>query len=322
MLLLAIVLTLVASFLVAPSTVAAAPPAPQAQQPPPMTEAADVPSARSTSRLNGRPIEALSEHTESSNVSVNPDCTVTTELHAAPVRMKLGDTWVPIDLTLASAGDVVRANAHPRDLTLSAGGTDGQVEVAKIKQGDTEVALQWKGKLPAPELVGDTATYREVRPGGNLVIRATRTGFAPSLQGAKAEFSYRTKGIEQRADAAASLWDGPSVTSAADPGGRSLRVGVDKTSLRFDLGFLRGKRVLDAKVWLLATKAATCDKRRIELWDAGQQAATPAGSKEVGCESGWVGTDVSALAQRAALDLKTSAAAASSARHTALVYRG
>ena len=39
------------------------------------------------------------------------------------------------------------------------------------------IALGWEGALPEPVLTGSSATYPDVRPGTDLVVKATRAGF-------------------------------------------------------------------------------------------------------------------------------------------------
>lgn len=48
--------------------------------------------------------------------------------------------------------------------------------------GASRIAVQWKGELPTPELSGNTATYANAVPGGDLIVEATRTGFEQYLK--------------------------------------------------------------------------------------------------------------------------------------------
>ncbi|WP_143532198.1 RICIN domain-containing protein [Saccharothrix sp. ALI-22-I] len=156
----------------------------QTEQLPAKNEAADIPSARATAALHKIRVEALSERTENSSTFVNADGKLTTDLHAGPVRTKRGDAWVPVDLTLEKRADgTIAPKAHPRDLVIAGpGGKAGESrDLAVVRHGDAEVALQWTGALPEPKLEGRKATYPDVRPGADLVVEATRTGFEQFL---------------------------------------------------------------------------------------------------------------------------------------------
>ncbi|HET9143025.1 MAG TPA: DNRLRE domain-containing protein, partial [Actinophytocola sp.] len=199
-----------ASVVHAPLAVAAAPSSAPTQQAGP-DEAADLSSARVTARLRNRRIEAVSERTEASATWVNPDGSRTTELNVGPVRVRRGDAWVPVDLTLVKAADgTVRPKAHPRDLVLAGPGGSGSTtrDLAAVSTTEGQVGLQWTGSLPDPVLSGDTATYRDVQPGIDLQVKATRTGFEQFLvlkrkpaKGTKFTLPVRAAGLTTRTDA-------------------------------------------------------------------------------------------------------------------------
>lgn len=46
-----------------------------------------------------------------------------------------------------------------------------------LGEGEQQIALQWKGGLPAPKLEGTRAEYVNALPGADVVVEATRTGF-------------------------------------------------------------------------------------------------------------------------------------------------
>ncbi|MFF5417232.1 sugar-binding protein, partial [Streptomyces misionensis] len=153
------------------------------------TQAADLPSARVAARLSGKRVEALSERTETSTTWVNPNGSLTTELAAGPVRFRRGGKWVGVDLDLAARADgSVAPAAHPEGLVLGgkggsrptsikAAGKAAPRTLVTLGQGPEQVALQWKGGLPAPVLNGPKATYRDAVPGADVVVEATRSGF-------------------------------------------------------------------------------------------------------------------------------------------------
>lgn len=107
-----------------------------------------------------------------------PSGQVERQTHTAPVRIRKGASWVPVDLTLTRQADgSVAPVAHPLDLSLSGAATTmGERELAGVGTGDDRVAMGWTGELPEPALDGNRATYAEVRPGVDLVMEATLGG--------------------------------------------------------------------------------------------------------------------------------------------------
>jgi hypothetical protein len=115
--------------------------------------------------------------TETSTTVRNPDGTRTVTLHAGPVRLREGAQWRPIDLTLVAGPDgVVRPTAVAHELALTPTGP-----VVRFAGGGS-AALDWTTPLPAPRLSGHRATYPQARPGHDLVVEATRSGFVASLR--------------------------------------------------------------------------------------------------------------------------------------------
>ncbi|WP_147263139.1 hypothetical protein [Geodermatophilus sp. TF02-6] len=84
-----------------------------------------------------------------------------------------------MDTTLELTDDGVRPVAVPGEITFSAGG-DAPMAVLGDGEG-TQITLAWPDELPAPELAGATATYRDVLDDVDLVLTATRTGFEQHL---------------------------------------------------------------------------------------------------------------------------------------------
>ncbi|MEV0385454.1 LamG domain-containing protein [Nonomuraea sp. NPDC050643] len=147
-----------------------------------MSEAAGAPpeekAALVSARASNAPVELPSQRTDRSRTLVNPDGTRTLEQYAEPVRVRLpSGAWAEPDTTLRRQGNAVRP-AAAADVRFSAGG-DGPFAVFATEEGT--FALSWPGTLPAPVLRGDTAVYRDVRPGVDLEARATAGGFAHVL---------------------------------------------------------------------------------------------------------------------------------------------
>ncbi|MER6366547.1 ricin-type beta-trefoil lectin domain protein [Kitasatospora sp. NPDC001527] len=215
-----------------------------APQTPPASSAAEAPdeaSALLAARLQGHRIEVTNARTEFVTLWANPEGTLTFERSTGPLRMKVGDAWVPVDTTLVRTPDgKVAPKAHPEGLAFEGGDAgvtvgdslsitpptssptssatptqtppehasrdaarDAAPSVAPatpyvnpltgpeaksaerplvtIGSGEQQVSFGWLGRLPQPRLEGSKATYVDARPGVDLVLKATRTGFEQFL---------------------------------------------------------------------------------------------------------------------------------------------
>jgi RHS repeat-associated protein len=209
----------------------------------------DVVSARVTARAQGSRVEVEPLRDETSTTWVNPDGSLSTEQHGAPIRYRDdAGVWRDVDLTMVQAADgTVGPKGHPLGLSLAgaskaAGGAakgTSETDLAFARQGGGgaagEVTFGWGGgTLGAPVLAGTTATYRNVRPGMDLVVDARRTGYelhlvintAAALQQFRAgvtgralawEIPVRTKGLSARGEKDGSV-------SFVDSGGRVVSV--------------------------------------------------------------------------------------------------
>ncbi|GLH95300.1 hypothetical protein Pa4123_05720 [Phytohabitans aurantiacus] len=112
-------------------------------------------------------------------VKAHPDGTMSAELAVRPVRVPRGDRWVDIDPTLVRKADgSVGPRAVTIDLAFSGG---GRQPLVRMGVAGGFVALSWPGQLPAPELSGAVAIYRDVLPGVDLRLRADGTGYVKHL---------------------------------------------------------------------------------------------------------------------------------------------
>ncbi|RFU88285.1 RHS repeat protein [Streptomyces triticagri] len=154
-----------------------APSVPQAAPTGP-AQAENEKSALLTARLQDRRIEVLDSRSETSTSWAYPDGSLKIEQAAGPVRVKQGDSWTAVDLDLQRRADGgVEPGAHPRGLVLAGTASDRkQGRLATLLDERRKVELTWPGALPVPDLQGARATYREVKPGVDLVVEATRTG--------------------------------------------------------------------------------------------------------------------------------------------------
>jgi len=87
--------------------------------------------------------------------------------------------WSPVDATLITGSGVVAPRRVDASVVFTDGGFDGYL--AKLTVGGDQVALDWLTSLPAPTLVGDTATYANVYPGIDLQLKALLDGFEQSF---------------------------------------------------------------------------------------------------------------------------------------------
>ncbi|MFE4977507.1 ricin-type beta-trefoil lectin domain protein [Kitasatospora sp. NPDC056651] len=71
--------------------------------------------------------------------------------------------------------------AQPQGQAPAAPAAPAERDLVKVGSGGHQVELKWQGKLPKPKLSGSTATYVDARPGVDLVLEATRTGFEQYL---------------------------------------------------------------------------------------------------------------------------------------------
>ncbi|MFG3419262.1 LamG-like jellyroll fold domain-containing protein [Micromonospora sp. NPDC048063] len=163
--------TLVASVLGVPSAAQAAPAAPRTDP----SVAPDAGSAAVAAVRSGRRVEVASARTELTQVFANPSGGFTVESAVVPQRVKRSDgSWADVDLSLRRGSDGWRPVASVADVRFSDGGAGAAVTL--VRRGKS-LSLSWPGGLPKPSVSGDAATYGEVLPGVDLVLRATRSGF-------------------------------------------------------------------------------------------------------------------------------------------------
>ncbi|MFI5936837.1 LamG-like jellyroll fold domain-containing protein [Actinoplanes sp. NPDC051494] len=163
----------------APDPAAAAPVAEAPAQPACPATRPDLASAAVAAKLCGARVEALNARTETTQVFGEPGGAITEDRALAPVRVRTGTTWQDVDLTLIRDADgSVVPRVHARGLRLSgAAAGAGEHVVAALGAGAQRTSVSWKGPLPRPVLDGPTATYPEVLPGVDLVVKAQMTGY-------------------------------------------------------------------------------------------------------------------------------------------------
>ncbi|MEV6956435.1 DNRLRE domain-containing protein [Streptomyces sp. NPDC051183] len=176
-------LVLAANTVLVAQAAVAAPPAPKPAAGPSAgpAEAKDAATAQLLARLQKRPIEILDERTDSTTSFAEPNGSTSVRTYTGPIRVKDAQgRWQPIDTSLVDAGDVVRPKSAAADVALSDGGS-GEPLVKVGRDGQT-LGIGWQDKLPAPQLKGSTATYKNaVAGGGDLVVTALKEGFSHSV---------------------------------------------------------------------------------------------------------------------------------------------
>lgn len=161
-----------------PGGASLAPSTAHAQAPTTPVTRPDLVSAQVTARTSKKRVEVTDLRTETTTTFANPNGSLTTEAASGPVRIRRGAAWAPIDTTLVLSNGTVRPRAAAGNPTFSSGGDS---DLASLAPAGKKIALRWPGRLPAPTLRGDTATYAAVRPGIDLVLQARRQGFEQSF---------------------------------------------------------------------------------------------------------------------------------------------
>ncbi|MEV6816091.1 DNRLRE domain-containing protein, partial [Micromonospora sp. NPDC051296] len=166
-----------------PAQAAPAPEPAPAPAEPQTLERPDEAAAIHTARLTGKKVRIGEMTSETSEFWALPDGRVEAEVHLGPVRVRDdAGGWQSVDFNLAKQPDgSVRAKVHPNGLRLSGAAGSGEHDLVTVGQDGDQLSLGWSGALPEPEVDGTRATYPEVRPGVDLVVESTRTGFEQFL---------------------------------------------------------------------------------------------------------------------------------------------
>jgi hypothetical protein len=145
-----------------------------------VVEAADGAAAVRAARRQHTPVVVANLTTGTRQIQALPDGTMRATLSVVPVRVRRATGWVPVDTTLIRRPDgSVAPRATTVPLALSGGGS--AQPLVQLGQPGRRMALSWPGALPVPVLSGDTATYRQVLPGVDLLIRAQTAGYSERL---------------------------------------------------------------------------------------------------------------------------------------------
>ncbi|MEU9623220.1 LamG-like jellyroll fold domain-containing protein [Streptomyces sp. NPDC048155] len=142
-----------------------------------------------------------------------PDGNLEAREYLRPVRARVGGEWKPVDTELAKMPDgAVAPKVSTVGLEFSAG---GDAPLVRMTKAGRELALSWPGTLPAPQLEGATATYRDVLPDVDLRMGAQEDGFTQLLVVRSAEAAASEELAQVRMKLAA---DGMDVQETAQGG--------------------------------------------------------------------------------------------------------
>ncbi len=142
--------------------------------------AASEAQARVAAKRQGSPVEVTGLRSETRTVFAQPSGEMNLEISAVPVRTKKGDAWTAVDTDLVRRTDgALVPKSATVDLVFSGGGS--KFPMVSFGKDGKRLALTWPGVLPTPKVTGDTATYAEVLPGADLVLKASAAGYTQHL---------------------------------------------------------------------------------------------------------------------------------------------
>jgi hypothetical protein len=142
-------------------------------------EAPDSASALVAAKRQQTPVRVADLTTQTRLVQAKPDGRMAAEMTTVPVRVRRNGSWLPIDSTLEVKPDgSVGPRVAATEVAFSGGGDAAMV---RYGVGASRVGFFWPKALPRPVLSGDTATYREVMPGIDLVLKADNAGYTQHI---------------------------------------------------------------------------------------------------------------------------------------------
>ncbi|MEW2070775.1 LamG domain-containing protein, partial [Streptomyces sp. NPDC007346] len=162
-------------------------------------------AAQAEAKRTGRPVEVTSLRGESSEVFATPEGNLEAREYLRPVRARVEGEWRPVDTGLVRSADGgVAPKVTTVGLSFSGG---GDAPLVRMTKAGRELALSWPGELPAPELDGPRATYRDVLPDVDLRMEAQEDGFTQLLVVNSAEAAANEELSELRLKLAADGMD-------------------------------------------------------------------------------------------------------------------
>ncbi|MEN8652372.1 LamG-like jellyroll fold domain-containing protein [Streptomyces sp. 21So2-11] len=136
-------------------------------------------AAQNAAAKSGAPVEVLALRDERTETFANPDGTFTAKEYVQPVRTRKNGKWADLDTTLAKQ---INGSYAPVAATTGMAFSGGGSKIfATIERAGKTISLAWPHKLPVPTVEGSTATYANVLPEVDLVVRAENDGFSHLL---------------------------------------------------------------------------------------------------------------------------------------------
>ncbi|MFB9907902.1 DNRLRE domain-containing protein [Allokutzneria oryzae] len=209
-------------------------------------------TALSAARRTGQPVELADATGSHSRTVAEPGGTLTTTRSVHPERVRTPAGWVPVDTALRSVPDIgVVPGAVALDLRLSAGGDQ---PLLRLADAGRSAELRWPGRLPTPELDGNTARYRQASPGVDVVARVQADGVQLTVEAAEARslrFGLTTTGVKVRdRDGVLEFVDGAGQApfAAGTPWVRVPRGGAQQEAVRVKAAYAATADAVEVRV--------------------------------------------------------------------------
>lgn len=172
--------------------------------------------ALAAAKKSGKKVEVLGMRTSRREIFAEPNGTFTAREYTDPIRTVQGGKWVDIDKTLVKRAD---GSVGPKAAAVALSFSAGQAgkPFVTMNQAGRELSLTWPyGKLPAPVVQGETATYVDALPGVDLTVRAEADGFghllvvktpeaAANPKLARLDLGLKAEGLKIKEDASGAL---------------------------------------------------------------------------------------------------------------------
>jgi hypothetical protein len=130
--------------------------------------------ASAQARRTGKAVPIAGATTPTSTLTANPNGSFTYTESDAPVRARVDGTWRALNADLVRNPNGTYSPAISSEPLVISGGGSGPL--ARMTYGSYSLAVTAPMKLPVPVVSGDTATYRGVMPGVNLIVTVEASG--------------------------------------------------------------------------------------------------------------------------------------------------